>query len=285
MKLKNKYTRNKDYFSYEKDYLYEVKRVINSCPYYSNPYEIINAINELINRGENINEDIMYQYILLGSFIENFPVYYVHDSFIELAYKTGIKTGISLSNPFIEKAVFLYPKHNSLRIMFSVLFYLHDRIISYHRFSSPLPLQLAKTVHLTNNILYGNEISDEDFTNLFLNSTRTKISDPINTQVFLLIANIFLYMSAYKEKGMKIIKEHFTNNIGFKQGKSKLLTPPTIGFSEEEYVKNQHRLVSVSNPDLQGIKKQTHWRRGHWRQYDDGKLTWVRPCIINPCEV
>lgn len=278
-KIINRYTSSPDYYSYEKDYLYEIKQVINRYPFSSNPCEIVDTITKAMEKGEKLDETTIYHYLLLGSFTEVFPTYYVHNNFIELTYKTGIKTNISLSSPFIEKAVFLYPKYNSINIVFSIVFYLDDKIHSYHRFKSN---QLLHTIHLTNDLFNGKELSNEDFTNRYLIPLQQRIYEPSSENVFVLIANIFLYMSAYKEEGMKIIKEHSTNGIGFKQGKSRLLTPPTIGFSEKEYVENQHRLVSIPNPDLQGIKKQTHWRRGHWRQYDNGKLTWIRPCLVNP---
>lgn len=290
MKLKNRYTSNKNYYSYEKDYLYAIKRLIKILNI-KNIKEVeptIKKIRSLVTKEDLQELNVSGVFDYFDSWISSFPVFYISNDLIKIANNTTLPNNISIQNVFIDKAIFLLPIDNDINAKFCVVKNNQDILGNYNDNYITFRFRL--------NSNFGNQDVSGSIPKHNLNASSKwhtigdfsgNIGNINNIQkgIESLVAQIFLYMSAYKEKGMKIIKEYSTNNIEFKQGKSKLLTPPTIGFSEEEYVKNQHRLVSVSNPDLQGIKKQTHWRRGHWRQYDDGKLTWVRPCIINPCEV
>ncbi|BAQ65562.1 hypothetical protein [Geminocystis sp. NIES-3709] len=268
-KLKNRYTSSKDYYSYEKDYLYILKKhILSVCPNIekivnSNILEKLKSNNYVLPNFSDYYTGVSL-YAHLRSFIDNFPCFYIDKSFMELAINTELPKQYEIENYFVENAIFLLPKsekyykfiifnkNNIKNAMTCPIFY-HDKGFEVYPFRFTPDL-------------------DEIINDKFKDFKDDKIA--LN-----LLPQIFLYMATYQDKSMSIVSE--SSGQGFKKSQGKLLTPPTIGFNERHYVKQQKESYG-SNPDLQGIKKQTHWRRGHWRQYDDGKLTWIRPCLINP---
>lgn len=213
----------------------------------------------------------------ISTLVNNYPFFQIDDSFIELALNSTGKEDVSLSNYFVDNAIFLFSKQNKLKLEYAFVStngdYSHSNeivIFTKHLMSNNLSIQYVPKDNLLTNIALTTKESLEK-----------QRQEQINPKYIYVIPQIFLYMATYQEKGMTVITD--SKGQGFKKSSGKLLTPPTIGFNEKHYVSEQNRLYN-SNPNLQCIKKQTHWRRGHWRQYDDGKLTWVRPCLINPLD-
>lgn len=278
-KLINRYTSSKNYYSYEKDYLYEIKSFIRQILGQLNDRDY--DIDRFIDYGKLVSKEAGTIDNWLAMFLSikyDYPVYYISDDFIDLAINTKGKEGITCNSYFVDNAIFLFPKHNQLKIKFCLvsttiageLFGYFDRVYVAAKFLSST--NWFNYLFHKENILTNHSLTPK-------NSYVDLCQDEINLKVAYLIPQVFLYMATYQEKGMSIESE--SSGQGFKQSSGKLLTPPTIGFNERLYV-NQQRQSYGSNPDLQGIKKQTHWRRGHWRQYDNEKLTWIRPCLINP---
>ncbi len=284
-KLINRYTSSKDYYSYEKDYLYYISQLMKDSDITninSLKYHVTNAQAKLQSNNRGRDVSIFLSACAFNPFLQNFPVYYISDELMELGFKTTIAPKLSISKCFTEKAIFLYPRKNKLNLKFTIVennrdpFYHNheDYLFSYSVFGEKY-FKKGLFSHAEKKHMF-------DFDQLaFLDFSSSSSIDfkNISNIVLNIIGQIFLYMECYQEKGMSIESE--SSGQGFKQSSGKLLTPPTIGFNERHYV-NQQRQSYGSNPDLQGIKKQTHWRRGHWRQYDNGKLTWIRPCLINP---
>lgn len=281
MKFTNRYTTNKDYFSYEKDYLYMFNKHI------AKPYkeiglkcmvslETVEQLKSLHFKIPNTTYSVNTCYSLamfIKSYCESYPVFYIDKNFLELAKRTDLPCETKITNFFVENAIFLLPKTEDIKfIIFSKDYtVIENGIITpcfyFNDYSRFFPFVDTSREHKKDCFKILKEKGYSERESIFFVK---------------LLPQIFLYMATYQEKGMSVVSE--SKGIGFKKSKEKLLTPPIIGFNERHYI-NQQRQSFGSNPDLQGIKKQTHWRRGHWRQYDDGKLTWVRPCIINPCEV
>lgn len=277
--LKNRYAISKDYYSWvspvEKQGWEEIKQTfIKRYNRFS-----LNKIKDAFSVLRKKDLAMLPLAFRMNAIVNSYPFIQIDDSFIELALNSTGKEGISLSNYFVDNAIFLFPRQNKLGIEYVFVSTNGDYC------SSDKIIILAK--HLTSKNLSVQYVHKENLlTNMTLTTEETlekQHKEEINTKYVYLIPQIFLYMATYQEKGMSIENVSNSNGQGFKKSSGKLLTPPTIGFNERHYVNEQKRLCG-SNPDLQGIKKQTHWRRGHWRQYDNGKLSWIRPCLINPLD-
>lgn len=283
-KLINRYTSSKDYYSYEKDYLYYLTYLMKQFEIQS-PQEFVDTFNKF----EFSKENRFWACFVYDFFFScNFPVYYIFDDLIEMTLNSKINNNVKIVDCFIDNAVFLFPKNNKLGIKFCTvrnnidIFGKNDnncitsRMILSQKFGNLTCTVLIVKNKLGSNINYQINNVDPVF-----NFSKEALNN--------IISQIFLYMSAYSETKLKVIAESNTCGIGFKQSQGKLMTPPTIGFAEKKYVENQKRLVNSTNPNLQGIKKQTHWRRGHWRNQlkliegkKDTELIWIRPMLINP---
>lgn len=228
------------------------------------------------------------QFVLeFDAFFEKYPVFYIDPVLFEKFANTKVPSEIKINNVFINKAIFLFPKQNSLNIDFGIvnctllkelmglmsvkdLIDLLSSIVFFKREN-----RWKHCFSLSQLVVNNKESISEE--NLY---SDLGVNEDELTAINNIIPQIFLYMSLYPDEG--ITKGTINSNgegEGFKPSKGGLLTPQMIGLKESQYERSTN---PVAHPNMQGISKATHWRRGHWRQLDNGKVTWVRPCLINP---
>lgn len=295
MKLTNRYTTNKNYYSYKNNFLSVFKKV-KFIQYFAVKIEqmddadfvnrwIKKRVYSSAQKQREVELQFLFAYLFVDAYKRNYPVYYLSSKFIDLIKNTKLPIGYDLSNQyFIQNAIFLLPKQEH------DLFIYKGRRLQWIGFCSEPNNCLTSSDTIICDYVFGgfeNSILTPIIFPFFSEASQALSSaiDQDRFNIVRLLVHVFLYMATYQEKAYgldesNIVSDHTGQVVkGFGQ-KERLKTPLTIGLQEEKYYRSQ---ISQANPNLQGIKKATHWRRGHWRKVNEDKLTWIRPMLINAC--
>lgn len=283
MKLTNRYTTNKNYYSYKNDFLGLFKQFGLSV--FLDDIECLYRTRFPKAPTEYREPQLFWIYFMVDAYKNNYPVYYISPHFIELAKNTSLPNNWELNDCyyFVKNAIFLLPKTESN--------FFNNAKVKWLGFHSNTGFKSENFSEMLEWIFgcYQNDLGSSailpcpfPFTSECFEAG-SGYYDKEMLPLARLLPHIFLYMATYQEKAygldeLNIVSDRSGRVVkGFRQ-KERLKTPLTIGLQEEKYYRSQ---IAQSNSNLQGIKKATHWRRGHWRKVNEDKLTWIRPCLIN----
>jgi len=204
------------------------------------------------------------------------PVYCIKKSLIEEFQQTYVGTNIGL---FLELALpqmmFVFPKG----IMPSAAS--KDGYIKYVLFSmeefgnnKEFKYQLRWSGFDSQHRCFfsaKNIRRDGSFKQLSFTGDETLAENSYNLQNIILQSLLFLQHNISETPEALPIKKGFASKKGKKE-EDKLYYPRWLEDSKKKH--------SVDSSRGNGSEKSTHWRRGHWRHYENGNISWVRPALI-----
>jgi len=262
-----------------------------------------------------------YDGILLESLLNKFPVFYVNEKLCELLANTDYPWDIPLSKLFIPDAVFLFPKNNIFNLRSCTISsnYYEKYHCGYDINGSPDFVsedfkeqwkgKEEEEKYKDTDILISAFYKNKEITNRAVCTWNSKtrclekiLSLPSESSSCVIVSSkgqylyserklhepeylkkiipqIFLYMSIYQQNLEPIISPISSGFSSKPSKKRAYLTPRMIG---EEFTQKNDNVTRIGMKGIGlGVKKATHWRRGHWRRINEDKLTWIRPTLIN----
>ncbi len=297
--FKSPYISNKDYYSYD-DYIEWIKPIYKSffSQDYTYPVESLNndkcyipiKIEEIVDGLEDSyfceheyyldeegldNERMNWRNIEydLRPFLHNYPVYCITPELLAEIDKTedwertenGRYFTLDYNKLFTDTALFLFPKSNTYKIKFITCIYDNcDIWVRFYYYNTSI-----KKYDVYESLI-------ESFIEIIDDGSH---SDVINFAFDSLIFKIFYYLSKYPQSLPENEPVKYNGaGKGYKESKGGLLTSRMLRPINQ---KPEQSSNPVPNPSLQGIKKCTHERRGHWRRLRNGQSKWIPQCTIN----